>query len=251
MRLRNLLKVADSGCLMQKGLLRTGVPGADEVLGGGIPMNTCMLISGVPGTGKTIFGLHFIYEGAKNGESGLFVAFEFNEEEIVQYAENFSMEFSKYIKMGLISVVSFQITGDRAIMFGKIAELIRSKKVKRAVLDSLTMFEAMDAGENAFNFRRELSDFLMGIKRSGATVLATSERSAEGIDTVSYKPQDFLFEGLILLTKVRKGSTFERCITVLKMRGMRHQLGIYPFTIEDGGVHIFPKQIPFSLMERE
>lgn len=58
--------------------VRTGVNGLDELLQGGFPKSHCILLSGAPGTGKTIFGQQFLYNGAKNGEKGLYIAF--NEE---------------------------------------------------------------------------------------------------------------------------------------------------------------------------
>ena len=91
-------------------------------------------------------------------------------------------------------------------------------------------------------------DFLANIKSLGVTLLATSEKSLNDLDKIDYEPQDFLFEGLILVAKIRRGSSFERVITVAKMRGQNHLLDVFPFAIKEGGITIFTKQLPFSLM---
>ena len=51
--------------------VKTGVSGFDELVEGGIPKGFNVLITGLPGTGKTIFGLQYLYTGLKNGENGL------------------------------------------------------------------------------------------------------------------------------------------------------------------------------------
>ena len=89
------------------------------------------------------------------------------------------------------------------------------------------------------------------MKESNITLLTTSEKSILNVDEIEYKPEDFLFEGLIILNKIRKGSSFEHCVQVYKMRGQDHSLNIVPYKIEKGGIKIFPKEIPFSLVERE
>ena len=68
---------------------------------------------------------------------------------------------------------------------------------------------------------------------------------------MEYPIEDFLFDGLIILTKIRKGSSFERVIHVAKMRGQDHSLDIYPLTIGKGGIEVHDKEIPFSLIERD
>jgi len=80
---------------------------------------------------------------------------------------------------------------------------------------------------------------------------ASAEKKSINLDIMEYGPQDFLFDGVILLIKVRKGASYERCISVIKMRGQGHLLGVYPFTIGNKCIEVYPKQIPFSLMEAD
>lgn len=100
-------------------------------------------------------------------------------------------------------------------------------------------------------YRREIMEFTTRMKQTGVTCFAISERSQEHIDNVRYHAEDFLFEGLILFSKIRRGASYERCITVAKMRGQKHLLGIYPFTLDEKGITIFPQELPFALIDKE
>src|ERR1700710_10160 len=51
----------------------TGIPGLDNILGGGLPANHLYLIEGTPGAGKTTLGLQFLRRGAERGEAGLYI----------------------------------------------------------------------------------------------------------------------------------------------------------------------------------
>ena len=229
-------------------LLGTGIAGLDELLKGGIRRTNSVLIAGVPGTGKTVFGLHYIYEGAKQGEPGLFVSYEEAEDSILEYAESFGRDFQDFLQKGLITVLSIPLVG-KMVTFAPIVDMIRKNKIQRVFLDSITLFEFVDA-MTAMSFRREIIEFIRIMKEMNVTLVASSEKKVANIDVIEYGSQDFLFQGLILLTKVRKGASFERCICVSKMRGQPHQLGIYPFSIDEHGVQVYPQQLPFSLMER-
>ena len=229
-------------------LLGTGIAGLDELLKGGVRKMNSVLIAGVPGSGKTVFGLHYIYEGAQRGEPGLFVSYEEGEDSILEYAQSFGMDYTSFMQKGLINVLNVPLIG-KMVTFAPIVEMIKRNKIQRVFLDSITLFEFIDS-MSAMSFRREIVEFIKIMRDLGVTLVASSEKKVANIDVIEYGAQDFLFQGLILLTKVRKGASFERCICVSKMRGQSHQLGIYPFTIDEQGVQVYAKQLPFSLIER-
>lgn len=74
----------------------TGIEGLDELIEGGFPRGSLILLAGNPGTGKTIFGMQFLYRGAKNyGEKGIYVSFSESKEVI---SHNMSKVFGFEIK---------------------------------------------------------------------------------------------------------------------------------------------------------
>ena len=81
--------------------------------------------------------------------------------------------------------------------------------------------------------------------------MAISERRITDLDRLEYNMMDFVFEGFIVMSRIRKGSYFERVLTVSKMRGQDHSLDVFPVTIDKDGFKVLHDQIPFSLVEQE
>ena len=237
-------------------LIKTGINGLDQILKGGLRKNSSILVTGAPGTGKTIMALQFIYYGAKKyNENGIFIATEENLSDLRNYGKNFGMDFEAMEKKGKIFLVEKPLTllkgGIKSIK--GMLDLIKKKNIKRVALDSIIFFEYLYPKHNndSMEFRREVLLFMQKMKRAGVTFMTTSERKITDLDRLEYDMMDFVFEGFIILSRVRKGSYFERVLTVEKIRGQDHHLDVYPVTFDKGGVRVLSDQFPFSLVEQE
>jgi KaiC/GvpD/RAD55 family RecA-like ATPase len=226
--------------------ITTGIIGLDEIFNGGIREKSKILVTGGPGTGKTLLCLQFIYEGARQGQPGIYMSVEETADQIRQNARAVGMDLEPYEKKGLITIIQQNITARKLVAMAVPMGIIRKSNVKRVVVDSLTLFKYMLFATEE-DFRRELVEFLDSLK--DVTLLATSERTESNFDEIKWNAEDFLFEGLIILAKIRKAQNYERTIVISKMRGQEHSLDIYPFAIEKGGLKVFSKQVPFSLIE--
>jgi KaiC/GvpD/RAD55 family RecA-like ATPase len=225
--------------------IKSGIPGMDELLNGGFNENSSILVMGAPGTGKSIFAIQFLYGGCKNKEAGLYITCEEDADAVRSYSKNLGLDFSEFEKRGLAKIIKEDISVRKPLSIARPLEIIKSNNIKRVVLDSLTLFEY--ASSNETEFRKSLLEFLSAMKSAKVTLLVVSQEGMQSIDLLRYRPQDFLFDGLVLLTKIRKGSSFERCVNVVKMRGQEHVIDIVPFTIEKNGIVVHTKEIPFSL----
>jgi KaiC/GvpD/RAD55 family RecA-like ATPase len=104
---------------------------------------------------------------------------------------------------------------------------------------------------NKMEFRRQVIMFIEKMKKAGITFLTVSEREITDLDRLRYDMMDFIFEGFIILSRIRKGSYFERVLTVAKIKGQDHSLDVYPVTIGAEGLKVLFDQTPFSLVEKE
>ena len=236
--------------------IKTGVSGLDQVLKGGLRKNSNILITGAPGTGKTILALQFIYYGAKDSnENGIFITTEDNLDDIRNNTSNLGMDFKSMESKGKIFFVQKPIAtlkGGLSSVKGLI-DAIKKYNIKRVALDSLIFFDYLYPrfNGNRMEFRRQVLIFMQQMKKVGVTFLAVSERSVTDFDRLTYDMMDFVFDGFIVLSRIRKGSYFERVLTVAKIRGQDHSLDVYPVTITDDGLKVLYDQTPFSLVEKE
>ena len=93
----------------------TGIQGLDEVLNGGVPKGAMTLLSGGPGTGKTMLGLEFLVRGAKDGHPGILLTFEETELALKNYAAGFGWDIAELESKGLLAVVSARIQPDAVL----------------------------------------------------------------------------------------------------------------------------------------
>ena len=236
--------------------IKTGIEGLDKILKGGLRKNSSILITGAPGTGKTIMALQFIYYGAKTyNENGIFIATEETLDDLRGFAKNLGMgleEMEKKSKVFLIEKPITMLRGGLESIKG-LLDLIKKKNIKRVALDSLIFFEYLypKINHNIMEYRRQVLIFMHKMKEAGVTFMTVSERKVTDLDRLEYDMTDFVFEGFIVLSRIRKGSYFERVITVAKVRGQEHSLDVYPITIDKGGLRVLDDQVPFSLVEQE
>lgn len=85
--------------------VRTGIPGFDEIVGGGIPKRNAVLLSGGPGTGKTIFAMQYLWNGLQVGEPGVYVALEEHSVQVRVHMRNFGWDVRQYEQEGKFAIV--------------------------------------------------------------------------------------------------------------------------------------------------
>lgn len=218
--------------------LSTGVPGLDDMLGGGIPTRTSTVLEGGSGTGKTILALSFLVEGARQGEPGLMFTMDETREQLFEMAAGRNWELHQLTRQGLLEVVytsPLDLVGDAVLQKAK--DLVGRLGAKRVVIDSLTALNLSIAAEGR---AQELVYSLVKTFRAmGVTVILTAETpqllgtvelTAHGLSAVA--------DNIVLLRYVEIQSRLAHAITVLKVRGSSHQRVLRELQITGESVEI-------------
>jgi KaiC/GvpD/RAD55 family RecA-like ATPase len=226
----------------------TGVPGLDELIPGGIPKGSVILVVGGPGSGKSIFSLQFLLNGAlKYGEPGAYISMEESEESIKRTGEMFGWDVDDLEKKGLFHVVwrdPYDVKSFAKVMGGQLYYLIKDAGIKRIAFDSITYFTLTE--ENRFKLRKEIAELSTRLKAVGVTSLFISEVPQAEMRKGRYGMEEFVADGIILLNNFMVRDTHVRAVEVLKMRHTHHDTLLHPFAITKKGLEIYPHELVFK-----
>ena len=228
-----------------KNRVQTGIPGLDGVMSGGFRKNSVNLIAGGPGSGKTIFAAQFLVNGIEQDEPAVYVSFEQTQDEFLSDMKHFGWNLEDKIDKKKLVVMTYTPEQVEKVLKsggGAIMDVIQSIKAKRVVIDSLTAFTLLH--EDALAQRKACLALFEAIKKWGCTALLLSEQEGNP-ELHSPTVEEFEVDGVILLYNVRKGDVRQRALEVFKMRGASHSAKIFPMTVSDQGVVIYPDQTVF------
>lgn len=218
--------------------VKTGIPGMDELLGGGFLPGSLVLVVGVPGAGKTVFCSQFLYNGAvQYGEAGVFVNFEEPAQKLYEHLAVFGMNFKGVEKQ--LKVVTFDPR-----RYADLKELLRIEvsraNAKRVVLDSIA---AWGLYFEVSRLRRELFELGLWMREQNCTLLFTSETPVGTARLSRFGVEEFVADCIIVLNYVRREKVFERTVQVWKMRGSDHSRAVHPFEIGPKGIVVHASEI--------
>ncbi|MFH1126170.1 MAG: ATPase domain-containing protein [Candidatus Altiarchaeota archaeon] len=234
--------------------VKTGIPGIDELLGGGFIQNTVVIVSGSPGIGKSNFAMQYLYNGATLfNEPGVYITVEDVPEKVVEYGKAFGWDIEKCQKEGKMSIIAQPIFSDEDEEKRKskakdkaetLAETIRRIGAKRVVLDSVTLFKYLFKDD--ISRRVNILNFINLVKKLNCTTVLVAEQH-ESTPNIMYSDEHFLADGLLVMFWLQHKERQERCIRVVKLRGSQITSDIRPMDITDKGIVVYPSQVPLSL----
>lgn len=211
-----------------------GVPGLDEMLGGGLPTGYSLLLVGPSGSGKTILATEFLAEGVRRGEPGVIAAFEKSPSQLLNNKLQMLVNAGQ---VGVINTRSLDLSIDETLH--DLIEMIDRMQAKRVVIDSLSGFELALAPEFSEDFRGSLYRMIAQLTGMGVTILMTSELEDRYTD-LRFSPfgSAFLADAIIVQRYVEIVGQFKRVLSVVKVRGSQHSKNIRLFDITDDGIVI-------------
>lgn len=217
----------------------SGIPGFDDVVAGGLPRGSFVLLSGMCGTGKTTFAMQFLYYGAKKGEPGVFISLEEQPETLIRNAGLFGLDFYELIRQKSFAVKYFELY-DFDKFRTNLEEIVDEMKAKRVVIESSSILGLFF--EDKYKFRKALLELAKIMRERNITTILISEVQ-EGSDGVStFGVEEFAADGVICMNYVKIGNAFMRSINIRKLRDTIHSMKIHPLQMTGHGVYVYPTE---------
>jgi KaiC domain protein len=218
-----------------------GIDGLDEMIQGGIPERHLMVSIGSPGTGKTTFGLQFLYHGLKQGDNAVFITLEQSHDAIMNTANERGWNFDHYEEEDMLAVVDLdpvEMANSLDNIRGELPQLIRDFDAERIVLDSVSLLEMMY--DDQAKRRTEVFDFTRSLKDAGVTTMLTSEAAENNPYASRHGIIEYLTDAVFVLQYVR-GDTQETrlAIEIQKIRNANHSRETKPYEITLDGIDVY------------
>ena len=221
----------------------TGIAGLDEILRGGLPKHQMYFVQGDPGAGKTTLSFQFLLEGVRRGEKALYVTLSASARDLQRVARSHGWDISAidvYEQFQTAKSTDTTVFRPSEIELTKtlqaILKAIEDRQPDRVVIDSLGEIRLL--AESLLRYRKQLLILKDFFRDREITALVLDDR------TVATRDSEIqgLAEGVITLgvTAPSYGNT-RRSLEVVKMRGVSFRGGYHDFTIEKGGLTVFPR----------
>ncbi|MCD6092777.1 MAG: AAA family ATPase [Candidatus Aenigmarchaeota archaeon] len=217
--------------------VRTEIPGLDAIIGGGIPEGDLILLSGTCGTGKTIFGVEFLYFGK---EPGFYITFEEHVSEIRNQASSFGWDLKKSEEKGILKITRYDPYKLEDILT-MIENNIREINATRVVIDSVPSFAIHMRDES--EVRRTLSEIYNILKKNNCTSIIISDSPTETKAISKFGVEEFILDGVIILRKILERNEYKRALNVWKMRLTAHSTKFHIYEINKRGLIVYPKKV--------
>jgi circadian clock protein KaiC len=226
----------------------TGIPGLDNILGGGLPSDHLYLVEGTPGSGKTTLALQFLRRGVADGEKGLYITLSETKDELTTVAASHGWSLHGLEVFELVTEEGLSPAAEQSILHPSEIELgettrgvmaaVDRLKPRRVAFDSLSEMRLL--AQNPLRYRRQVLALKSFFAQRGCTVLLLDDRSADYDDVQLHS----IAHGVIQLEQVvDQYGPERRRLRVMKMRGIRFRGGEHDFNLETGGLAVFPRLV--------
>jgi circadian clock protein KaiC len=210
----------------------TGVPALDELLADGYWSGASTLVCGPSGVGKTLMGLHFIFQGAAQGQPGIIATLQEDPTQLARMAAGFGWRLDAP-EVHLMSRTPVDVEIDEWVY--ELLDLVARVGARRVLIDSLADL-AIAAGDEG-RFREWMYSLTHRFSRRGISLLMTQEiPELFELVRVSDNGLSHMSDNVLLLQYVRGNGSLQRVLTVLKTRASRHDPAVRQFDITSAGI---------------
>jgi len=225
--------------------LPTGIEGFDLLVQGGFPAHTVNLVAGPAGSGKSLFALHFAYNGARRfGEAAMYLVLEETKESLMRVMRTFGMgyeDLERSERLLMIDLGELRVAGPEGSAVGFrelqdfLASSLKAARVRRLVIDSLSAvgLHYATSGE----YRERLFAFSRFLRAQDVTTVLITE-SADPHDLTGHGVEQFIADSFVHLGLEEVKGELRRTLTVRKMRFTKHDTTKHPMYITPAGLTI-------------
>jgi circadian clock protein KaiC len=230
------------------GVAASGIEGLDYILKGGFPKNHVYLIQGDPGVGKTTLSLQFLLEGARAGETGLYVTMSESVRDLHAVARSHGWDlssiqlFEHLVGEDELSEEDSTIFEPSEIQLGPAIKRILAKidevKPQRVVLDSLSEIRLL--AQSSLRYRKQVLALKQFFGGRSITALLLDDRTSEVKDIQLQSVP----HGVVELERYTPNyGTSRRRLQIVKIRGLHFRAGYHDFNIVTGGMIVYPRLV--------
>lgn len=228
--------------------LSTGIQGLDDILHGGLAKGFLYLVEGNPGAGKTTLALQFLIEGARNGESGLYISLAESEAELrhVAASHGFTLDNVTIAKISPPELAGhageYTVFQPAEVELADVLETIlarvRDVQPSRVVIDSMSELRML--ARDSLRYRRQVLSLKQFFEGRDCTTLLLDERFRGNLDS---QVQTIAHGVLSLEVLPRDYGITRRRLEVLKIRASSFREGYHDYVIVRGGLRVFPRLV--------
>src|SRR6202790_268784 len=232
--------------MSDSGPVKTGIQGLDSILLDGIPRTNVILVQGVTGSGKTLLGLEFIYQGiVQYNEPGLIVVFETSPDKLIRDAAEFGWSLDEMQQQKKLQIIFTSPQGfDQELRSpdSLLLETASEMGAKRIFVDGFGLLVPDPGGVNSMRggYRELLQQLMESLSRENLTAMLSLEIGGAPSSIATVDATDFLADTVIQLGRGRHGRRVRRSLEVLKSRGQDFEAGEHTLQItSDRGLEVF------------
>lgn len=227
--------------------ISTGIAGLDDILGGGLTPQRVYLVEGSPGAGKTTLGLQFLLDGVAKGDNGLYITLSETTDELKAVAHSHGWNIDALSIFELAGEIELDLDAQQSVFHPsevELAETTRNVMTRvdevrpaRVVFDSLSEMRLL--AQNPLRYRRQILALKQFFSARACTVLLLDDKSS-----ASDQHLHSIAHGVISLEQIAKDfGTERRRVNIIKMRGLRFRGGFHDYTLDTGGITMYPRLV--------
>ncbi|MFQ5683125.1 MAG: RAD55 family ATPase [Candidatus Binatia bacterium] len=230
---------------MKKNRISTGIVGLDPLLEGGLPEGKSYLLTGDPGTGKTIICMQFVLKGLMEGENAIYITIDERPAEILEQAASLGWDLAPYVEKKQLLILdasayfSSRMGGgkekhtDIQKVVGDLNGYVKRMEAKRIVIDPVGPLILLRDSLSRIQDQTRILVHLLQSNMQTTNLLTTYSVPRIG-ETGPHGVEEYLVAGSMVLRMNRVNNHFVRTLVIEKMRSTAFELLQHEFSIVKG-----------------